>query len=122
MNTGHSFHRIAVTASALLALGGAGLLGAPPVAAQAAAACDGAQTPCMVSSSEQISLAPGQTVSRVLACPDETPNLFDSAYTSSNPSVIVTKAASDNGQAANFTAINGSSVLSFVTFYAGCVP
>ncbi|HEY7065887.1 MAG TPA: hypothetical protein VII06_30720 [Chloroflexota bacterium] len=122
MNTYRRFYRRAAAASILLALGGAALLGAPRVAAQASAACDGAQGQCVVSSSEQLSLAPGQTISRVLACPDETPSLFDSAYTTSNASVIVTKAASDGGQAANFTAINRSNALSFVTFHAGCVP
>ena len=122
MNLCRSINRLAATASVLTLLGGAALLGAPPVGAQASAACDGAQAPCVVSSSEQISLAPGQSISRVLACPDEAPHLNDSAYTVSNPSVIVTRASSDGGQAASFTAINRSNALGFVTFHAGCVP
>jgi hypothetical protein len=122
VNTGRRFFRLAAAASVVVALGGTALGGAPALAAQASAVCDGAQAPCVVSSSEQISLAPGQSISRVLACPDEAPYLFDSAYTTSNPSVNVTRAASEGGQAASFTALNRSSGLSFVTFHAGCVP
>jgi hypothetical protein len=97
-------------------------LSGPPVAAQTSAACEGGPVACVVSSSEQLALAPGQTVSRVLACPEATPTLFDSAYTISNPAVIVTQAPSDGGKAASFTALNRSNALSFVTFHAGCVP
>jgi hypothetical protein len=122
VNICRSIFRLAATAGVLAVLGRAALIGAPPVGAQASAACDGAQGQCVVSSSEQISLAPGQTISRVLACPDAAPYLNDSAYTVSNPSVIVTRASSDGGQAANFTAINRSNALGFVTFHAGCVP
>ena len=108
--------------TALLALGWLALSGPPPVAAQATAACDGAEAGCVVSSSAQLSLASGQTISRVLACPEETPTLVGSTYTTSNPSVIVTQAPSDDGHAANFTALNRSNALSFVTFHAGCGP
>jgi hypothetical protein len=112
----------ATGATALLVLGWLALSGAPPVAAQASAVCDGAEAGCVVSSSAQLSLASGQTISRVLACPEGTPALVGSTYTSSNPSVIVTQAPSDDGQAANFTALNRSNALTFVTFHAGCGP
>ncbi len=115
---------LALTTIALIlaALAWAAALGSRAAAAQAAAACQGAPVACVLSSSDQLSLAPGQTISRTVPCPEATPALFDSAYTTSNPAVLVTRAPSDGGQGATFTAINRSNALSFVTFHAGCVP
>ena len=103
-------------------VGWTGTVAAHAEEAQATSACEGAPRPCMLSSSEQLSLSPGQTISRTLACPDATPTLFNSGYTTSNPSVFVTQAATDGDQGATFTALNRSTALSFVTFHAGCVP
>jgi hypothetical protein len=76
----------------------------------------------VVSSSEQLSLAAGQTISRILHCSETTPTLFTSTYTTSNPAVIVTHAPTDGVQGATFTAVNRSNALSFVRFHAGCMP
>ena len=113
---------LATRVTAVSALGWLALCGGLPAAAHASAVCNGAPAGCVVSSTEQLSLQPGQTISRVLPCPEATPTLVDSSYTISNPAVIVTQAPSDGGQAANFTALNRSNALSFVTFHAGCVP
>jgi hypothetical protein len=102
-----------------------GALAAPVMPAadeQASAACAGAPANCVVSSSDQLSLAAGQTISRTLPCPEVAPMLFESAYTTSNPAVIVTRAATEGGQGATFTALNRTNALTFVTFYAGCIP
>jgi len=103
-------------------VGWSGTVAAHAEEAQATAACEGASSPCVLNSSEQLSLSPGQTISRTLACPDATPTMYNSAYTTSNPSVFVTQASTDGGQGATFTALNRSTTLSFVTFHAGCVP
>jgi len=102
-------------------VGWTGTIAAHAEDSQVSAACEGASAPCVLNSSEQLSLSPGQTISRTLACPDATPTLFNFAYTTSNPSVYVTQASTDGDQGATFTALNRSTALSFVTFHAGCV-
>lgn len=91
-------------------------------AAQASAACAAAPAPCTVASSEQIALSAGQTINRTVACPDVSPVLFDSSYTTSNPAVLVTQGQAEDGSSATFTALNRANALIFVTFHAGCVP
>ena len=100
MNACRILALLATRATALAALGWLIFSGAPSVAAQASAVCDGAPAGCVVSSSEQLALAPGQTISRVLACPEDTPTLTDSTYTTSNPTVVVTQAALEKLEAA----------------------
>src|SRR5207245_1655315 len=82
---------------------------APP-----SAGSGGAPAACGGTSSDQLSLTPGQTINRTLACPEAAPLLFESAYTTSNPAVIVTQAPTDGNQGATFTVLNRSNALSFV--------